>query len=84
MKSTLWYIATSDGCIHIYSCIYRFVDDPDASAHVKITAEWTSQRDVWLLNRDLSSESFADSFALENWNMFSATLFDRYIHARQR
>ncbi|XP_022164514.1 uncharacterized protein LOC111029699 [Myzus persicae] len=54
-----------------------FVDDPETSAHVKITAEWTSQHDVWLLNRDLSSESFADSFALENWTMFSATLFDR-------
>ncbi|KAF0766329.1 Uncharacterized protein FWK35_00017566 [Aphis craccivora] len=54
-----------------------FVNGPEVSAHVKITAEWTSHHDVWLLNRDLSSESFADSFALENWSKFSSAFFDR-------
>lgn len=55
----------------------RFVDNPNVSKLVKITAQWTSKHDVWLLNRDLSTESFADSFALENWNKFTESIFDR-------
>lgn len=81
VKSTIYKSLT---VVYIHVRGYRFVDDPGTSANVKITAEWTSKHDVWLLNRDLSSESFADSIALENWSMFSATLFDRYMHARQR
>jgi hypothetical protein len=57
--------------------MYRFVDDPKNTVRVKINADWKSKRDVWLLNRDLSSESFADSFALENWRKFAEPLLDR-------
>lgn len=58
------------------SDFHRSVDNPKESVRVKITAVWKSKHETWLLNRDLSSESFADSLALENWIKFLG-LFNR-------
>ncbi|XP_050541842.1 uncharacterized protein LOC126905810 [Daktulosphaira vitifoliae] len=47
-----------------------FVDNPTKSTYVIINGQWQSTNEVWLLNRDWSSELFAESFALEKFNTF--------------